>query len=91
MDDSNGDILWQRQLGFVCRGEPLALRLAGAKGPPVLLALERGGGLFAFDPSRQGKLDDSEWHRLDKSTCPGAGPRPERAGAVARRGRPIGV
>ena len=28
VDDRKGEILWQRQLGFVCRGEPLALRPA---------------------------------------------------------------
>jgi outer membrane protein assembly factor BamB len=70
VDDREGKILWQRQLGFVCRGEPLALRLAGAKGPPVLLALDRGGGLFAFDPARQTKLGSGEWHEIDKSLYP---------------------
>jgi outer membrane protein assembly factor BamB len=70
VDDREGEILWQRQLGFVCRGEPLALRPAGAKGPPVLLALDRGGGLFAFDPARQTKLGSGEWHEIDKSLYP---------------------
>jgi hypothetical protein len=70
VDDKNGDVLWQRQLGFVCRGEPLMLRPAGAKGPPVLLALDQGGGLFAFDPARHTKLDDGEWHEIDKSLYP---------------------
>jgi hypothetical protein len=70
VDDKEGEILWQRQLGFVCRGEPLALRPAGAKGPPVLLALDRGGGLFAFDPARQTKLAAGEWHEIDKSLYP---------------------
>ncbi len=70
VDDKNGNILWQRQLGFVCRGEPLMLRPAGAKGPPVLLALDQGGGLFAFDPARHTKLDAGEWHEIDKSLYP---------------------
>jgi hypothetical protein len=70
VDDKNGDVLWQRQLGFVCRGEPLMLRPAGAKGPPVLLALDQGGGLFAFDPARHTKLAAGEWHEIDKSLYP---------------------
>jgi outer membrane protein assembly factor BamB len=70
VNDKDGEILWQRQLGFFCRGEPLALRPAGAKGPPVLLALDQGGGLFAFDPARHTKLDAGEWHEIDKSLYP---------------------
>jgi outer membrane protein assembly factor BamB len=70
VDAKNGEVPWQRQLGFVCRGEPLALQLPGAKGPPVLLALDRGGGLFAFDPARQAKLGESEWHEIDKALAP---------------------
>ncbi len=67
VNEKDGKILWQRQLGFVCWGEPLALRPAGDKGPPVLLALDRGGGLFAFDPGRLTKLQDSEWHEINKA------------------------
>jgi outer membrane protein assembly factor BamB len=44
-----GQILWQRQLGLVCQGQPLALTPPGG-GPPLLLALDQGGGLFALDP-----------------------------------------
>ena len=76
VDDKKGDILWQRQLGFVCRGEPLALRPAGAKGAPMLLALDRGGGLYAFDPARRANLGDSEWHENDKSLSPALDDRP---------------
>jgi PQQ-like domain len=52
VDDENGEIYWQRQLGLVCQGEPLLLRAADDKGPPLLLALDQGGALFAFDPQR---------------------------------------
>jgi outer membrane protein assembly factor BamD (BamD/ComL family)/outer membrane protein assembly factor BamB len=48
--DEEGHIVWQRQLGLVCQGEPLILKPPG-EGLPLLLALDRGGGLFALDPS----------------------------------------
>jgi outer membrane protein assembly factor BamB len=51
VDDETGTVLWQRQLGLVCQGEPLALAPPGG-GPPVLLALDQGGGLYALDPER---------------------------------------
>jgi hypothetical protein len=47
--DEQGQILWQRQLGLVCQGEPLMLAPPGG-GPPLLLALDQGGGLFVLDP-----------------------------------------
>ncbi|MGH7168779.1 MAG: hypothetical protein ACRELG_00685, partial [Gemmataceae bacterium] len=49
-----GKILWQRQLGLVCQGEPLELTPPGG-GPPILLALDQGGGLFTLDPMRPKK------------------------------------
>jgi outer membrane protein assembly factor BamB len=49
VDDEDGRVLWQRQLGLVCRGEPLPLRPGGV-GPALLLALDQGGGLVLFDP-----------------------------------------
>jgi outer membrane protein assembly factor BamB len=39
-----GDVRWQRQLGFVCRGQPVVL------GDQVL-ALDQAGGVFAFSPA----------------------------------------
>jgi hypothetical protein len=51
VDDETGAVHWQRQLGMVCRGDPLLLRTE-AGGRPLVLALDRGGGLFAFDPTR---------------------------------------
>jgi len=47
--DELGQMLWQRQLGLVCQGEPLMLTPPGG-GPPLLLALDQGGGLFELDP-----------------------------------------
>jgi outer membrane protein assembly factor BamB len=42
VDRENGEIRWQRELGFECRGEPVQL------GSELLLA-DRGGALFRFD------------------------------------------
>jgi outer membrane protein assembly factor BamB len=51
VDDETGTVLWQRQLGLVCQGEPLELAPADG-GPPLLLALDQGGGLYVLDPQR---------------------------------------
>jgi hypothetical protein len=51
VDDEDGRVRWQRQLGLVCRGEPVALTPPGG-GLPVLLALDQSGTLFALDPTR---------------------------------------
>jgi outer membrane protein assembly factor BamB len=50
VDDETGAVLWQRQLGLVCQGEPLAMTPPDG-GPPLLLALDQGGGLYVLDPS----------------------------------------
>ncbi len=47
--NEEGQILWQRQLGSVCQGQPLALTPPGG-GPPLLVTLDQGGGLFVLDP-----------------------------------------
>jgi outer membrane protein assembly factor BamB len=52
--DEDGTRKWQRQVGLVCQGAPLALGRprAGAAGqPPVLLAKGQGAELFAIDPA----------------------------------------
>ncbi len=61
LDDQRGQILWQRQLGLVCQADPLELRRSGAEAPPLLLVLDQGGGLFAFDPARNANLADGDW------------------------------
>jgi outer membrane protein assembly factor BamB len=72
VDDREGEILWQRQLGLVCQGDPVELRPPGGKGPPVVLALDQGGGLFAFDPAqkRHANLIDGEWRDGGESLFP---------------------
>jgi hypothetical protein len=52
--DEKGNILWQRQLGMICQGEPLSLTPPGG-GTALLLALDQGGGLFVLDPSQPRK------------------------------------
>lgn len=52
--DEKGHLRWQRQLGLVCQGEPLALTPPEG-GAPLLLALDQGGGLFALDPQHPAK------------------------------------
>src|SRR5205823_393746 len=55
-----GQVLWQRQLGLVCQGDPLLLR-PDPKEPPVVLALDQGGGLFTLDPTHFAQQSRSQW------------------------------
>jgi outer membrane protein assembly factor BamB len=45
VDSETGQIRWQRRLGMVCRGDPLVIS-------DKVLAQDREGGLFLFDPAR---------------------------------------
>jgi outer membrane protein assembly factor BamB len=60
VEDETGTVLWQRQLGLVCQGEPLEMT-PPAGGPPVLLALDQGGGLYALDPKRFEAAEGGGW------------------------------
>lgn len=60
VDDETGTVLWQRQLGLVCQGEPLELT-PPAGGPPVLVALDQGGGLYQLDPDRFKAAAEGGW------------------------------
>ena len=51
---ADGVILWQRQIGVECVRTPLPL---GGQ----VLALDQGGGVFAFDPARTANLAGIEW------------------------------
>ncbi len=70
VDDREGDVLWQRQLGLVCQGEPLELRPPGGAGAPLLLTLDRGGGLFAFDPADYAGLAEGDWREGGQNLFP---------------------
>ncbi len=49
VEEETGTIRWQRQLGMVCRGVPVALGTADDPAP-LLLAVDQAGALFLFDP-----------------------------------------
>jgi outer membrane protein assembly factor BamB len=68
VDDETGEVYWQRQLGMVCRGEPLSLRPEGG-GPPLVLTMDQGGGLFAFDPTRF-RPRPGRWERGGQHVAP---------------------
>jgi outer membrane protein assembly factor BamB len=53
VEDEDGKVQWQRQIGLVCHGEPVSLTPPDDRaGGPLLLLLDQGGGLFALDPGR---------------------------------------
>jgi outer membrane protein assembly factor BamB len=61
--DDEGHTLWQRQLGLVCQGEPLVLT-PPVGGPPMLLALDQSGGLFALDPPKPPGQPRTNWEMI---------------------------
>ncbi len=61
--NDEGRILWQRQLGLVCKGEPLTLT-PPQDGPPLLLALDQGGGLFVLDPPLPPNRPRTSWRNI---------------------------
>lgn len=55
VDANKGKVLWKRQLGLVCQGEPVVL------GQEVV-AIDQGGGWFRFEPGKIGPQQlDQEW------------------------------
>jgi outer membrane protein assembly factor BamB len=50
----DGQIHWQRQLGMICKGDPLVL------GSDVL-TLDQGGGFFRFDSGRLSQSSPTGW------------------------------
>jgi outer membrane protein assembly factor BamB len=58
-----GTILWQRQLGLVCQGDPLV------RGQEVT-TLDRGGGLCVFDGTKYQHREDREWRATDPLYAP---------------------
>ncbi len=54
VDAETGKLHWQRQLGLVCQGDPLAL---GGE----VLTLDQGGALFGFDPARHASDNEGRW------------------------------
>ena len=60
IDDETGKILWQRQLGLVCQGEPVLLK-SPENELPLLLAMDQGGALLSFDPMGYKVKQLGEW------------------------------
>ena len=60
-DRDVGEIRWQKQLGLLCRGEPVII------GGQVLL-LDQGGGLFQFDPKDHAAANG--WEAAGKRVAP---------------------
>jgi hypothetical protein len=52
LDDDKGALHWQRQIGLVCQGEPIPLSVGNAGAPPVWLACDQAGAVFALDPTQ---------------------------------------
>src|SRR5262249_47030455 len=73
VDDEDGKILWQRQLGLVCQSAPLALT-PPAGGTPVLLAVEGSGGLSVLDPLRLPPIPGAQWQSDDQTAVNNGGP-----------------
>lgn len=64
VDAATGQVHWQRQIGLVCQGEPLALQAQG--GRPVILAMDQAGALFAFDTQQQIGQQNAPWQSRGK-------------------------
>src|SRR6202022_2852242 len=58
VDAETGKIVWQRQLGLDCQGDPLVM------GQNILLA-DRGGGIWRFEAGKQPRLQGREWRLSD--------------------------
>jgi hypothetical protein len=63
VEAETGTVLWQRQLGVECLGDPLVL------GKQILL-VDRGGGLFRFEPGKHSTLPGREWRISDPVVAP---------------------
>jgi outer membrane protein assembly factor BamB len=76
VEDEHGVVRWQRQLGVVCQGSPLALTLPDEE-VPVLVALDRGGGLYALDPGGFPASVRDPWQSGGQSVAPSLDENPQ--------------
>jgi outer membrane protein assembly factor BamB len=58
VEAETGKILWQRQLGLDCQGDPVVL---GGR----VLVVDRGGELARFEPGKQARVQRQEWNLAD--------------------------
>jgi hypothetical protein len=79
VNDEDGQVLWQRQLGLVCQGEPLPLVLHEGSPEPLLVALDQGGSLFALDPGRFPANSNAPWQSGGQSVAPSLADNPRVA------------
>ncbi len=61
VDDEDGAILWQRQLGLVCQGEVVSLKPPDGKGLPLTVAMDPGGAMLYFDPTPCQDMQRGQW------------------------------
>jgi len=67
VDAETGRVRWQRQLGLVCHGDPQRLG-------DMVVALDQGGGLFLFDPTKHPADLEGAWQSAGRGL---AKPLPE--------------
>jgi outer membrane protein assembly factor BamB len=79
VNDEDGGILWQRQLGLVCQGEPLPMILHEGSTEPLLVALDQGGSVFALDPTRFPADSNAPWQSGGQSVAPSLADNPRVA------------
>jgi hypothetical protein len=79
VNDEDGKVFWQRQLGLVCQGEPLHLTLHEGSAEPLLLALDQGGSLFALDPGKFPLDGSAPWQSGGQSVAPSLPDNPRLA------------
>jgi outer membrane protein assembly factor BamB len=78
VDDVEGHVLWQRQLGVVCRGEPLWLTPGGGGGP-LLVCMDQAGSLFALNPERFPPTERAPWQGGGQSVAGALDENPQMA------------
>src|SRR5262249_52046214 len=77
--DEDGRVIWQRQLGLLCQGEPVLVNAGEQGGPPLLLAQDQGGGLSAIDPTRFPQRTGEPWQSGAQSLAPPLADNPQVA------------
>jgi hypothetical protein len=60
VDDEDGQVIWQRQLGLLCQGRPVRLHGPG-EAAEVLLVQDQASCLFSFAPERIARLPLARW------------------------------
>src|SRR5262249_5108865 len=64
----NGTILWQRQLGLMCQGEPRVLTSTDARS--VVVTADQSGRMFSFDTASRPGVDEAAWQSRGEIVAP---------------------